>query len=264
MREMNLPIGTYIPGSSLLHRLDARVKMLCLITLIVAIIYASSIPGYGIMALLVGLLIFLSRLDLRTAFASIKRIIPFFLVIFLMNCLFYDQEQPLWAWWIFRPSAAGAIMGLNVVLKLILLMLLFNILMSTTAPMKVTSALVSLLHPLGYIGIPVADLALMISVAIQFIPTLMEETEMIRKAQTARGARFESPRLREKAESIMPLVIPIFLGAFRRADELAMAMEARGYRGGKRRVKKSDPLQKYDFAALAITAAICLVQIFAL
>ena len=259
-----IPIGTYIPGGSLLHRLDARAKMLCLIALIVAIIYTNSIPGYGIMALLVGLLVFLSRLDLKIALASVKRIIPFFLVIFLMNSLFYDQGQPLCSWWFFRPSIAGMIVGMNVVLKLILLMILFNILMSTTAPMKVTSALASLLHPLGYIGIPVADLALMISVALQFIPTLMEETEMIRKAQTARGARFESPRLKEKAESIMPLVIPIFLGAFRRADELAMAMEARGYRGGKRRAKKNAPLQKYDFAAMAITAIICLVQIFAL
>ena len=259
-----LPIGTYIPGSSLLHRLDGRVKMLCLIALIAAIIYTSSIAGYGIMALLVSLLVLLSRLDLKTAFASIKRIIPFFLVIFLMNSLFYDQGRALCSWWIFHPSAAGAIMGLNVVLKLIFLMILFNILMSTTAPMKVTSALVSLLRPLGYIRIPVADLALMISVAIQFIPTLMEETEMIRKAQIARGARFESPRLREKAESIMPLVIPIFLSAFRRADELAMAMEARGYRGGKLRARKNAPLQKCDFAAIAVTATICLVQIFAL
>ena len=259
-----LPIGTYIPGSSLLHRLDGRVKMLCLIVLIAAIICTSSIAGYGIMALLVSRLVFLSRLDLKTAFASIKRIIPFFLVIFLMNSLFYDQGQALCSWWIFRPSVAGAIVGLNVVFKLIFLMILFNILMSTTAPMKITSALVSLLHPLGYIRIPVADLALMISVAIQFIPTLMEETEMIRKAQIARGARFESPRLREKAESIMPLVIPIFLSAFRRADELAMAMEARGYRGGKRRAGKNAPLQKCDFAAIAVTAIICLVQMFAL
>lgn len=258
-----LPIGVYIPGASLLHRLDARVKLLCLVALVIAVILANSIPGYGIMALLTVLLVRLSRLDLKTAAASVKRVIPFFLVIFLMNSLFYDQGEALWSWWIFRPSAAGMIIGTNVVLKLVLLMILFNILMSTTAPMKVTAALASLLHPLSYIRIPVADLALMISVAIQFIPTLMEETEMIRRAQTARGARFDSPRLREKAESIMPLVIPIFLSAFRRADELATAMEARGYRGGKRRTARNAPLQKYDFAALAVTAAICLVQIFA-
>lgn len=259
-----LPIGIYIPGNSLLHRLDARVKLLCLITLVVAIIYTNSLPGYGIMALLTAILVLLSRLDLKTAAASVKRVIPFFLIIFLMNSLFYDKGEALWSWWILRPSVDGMIIGANVVLKLIFLMILFNILMSTTAPMKVTSALGTLLHPLSYIGIPVTVLALMISVAIQFIPTLMEETEMIRRAQTARGARFDSPRLKEKAESIMPLVIPIFISAFRRADELAMAMEARGYRGGKRRAGKSTPLQKYDFTAMAVSTAICLVQIFAL
>lgn len=258
-----LPIGIYIPGDSLLHRLNPRVKLLCLIVLIVAIIYTGSLPGYGIMLFLIGCLIALSGLDLKTAGASVKRVIPFFLVIFLMNALFNDQGRALWSWWVIRPSADGAVIGANVVLKLIMLMILFNILMSTTAPMKITSALAGLLHPLSYIRIPVADLALMISVAIQFIPTLMEETEMIRKAQTARGARFESPRLREKAESIMPLIIPIFLSAFRRADELAMAMEARGYRGGRRRAVKNPPLQNFDFTAIVVTAAVCLVQIFA-
>ena len=151
------------------------------------------------------------------------------------------------------------------VLKLILLMILFHILMSTTAPMKITAALVSLLRPLGWLRLPVADLALMISVALQFIPTLMEETEMIRMAQTARGARFDSPRLRDKAESIMPLVIPIFISAFKRADELALAMEARGYRGGRPQAPKTaGPLERCDFAAMLVVAAICGLQIFAL
>ncbi len=261
----HMPIGIYIPGTSLLHRLDARIKLLCLIALIVAVIYANSFTGYAIMAVLTGILVVLSRLDLKTACASVKRVLPFFLVIFLMNTLFYDQSHALWSWWIINLSTAGMVVGANVVLKLILLMILFNILMSTTAPMKITAALVSLLRPLGYIRIPVADLALMISVAIQFIPTLMEETEMIRKAQTARGARFDSPRLKEKAVSVMPLVIPIFLSAFRRADELAMAMEARGYRGGKQQIKKvASPLHRCDFAAMLVTALICWLQIFAL
>ena len=259
-----LPIGVYIPGASLLHRLDARAKLLSLIALVVALIYTGSAAGYGIMAALTAFLVFFAGLDLRTAFASVRRVVPFFLVIFLMNALFYDGGEALWSWWIFRPSTAGAIIGANVVLKLIFLMILFNILMSTTPPMKVTAALAALLQPLGYIGIPVNELALMISVAIQFIPTLMEETETIRKAQTARGAKFDSPRLRDKAQSIMPLVIPIFISAFRRADELATAMEARGYRGGKRRAAGNTPLQGCDFAAMLVTTAICLVQIFAL
>jgi len=260
-----IPIGVYIPGNSILHRLDARAKLLCLIALTAALIYANSLPGYGIMAALTAILVALSGLKLKAACAPVKQVLPFFAVIFLMNALFNDQGQALWSWWIFNLSSAGMAAGAKVVLKLILLMILFNILMSTTAPMKITAALVSLLRPLGYIRIPVSDLALMISVALQFIPTLMEETEMIRKAQTARGARFESPRLKEKAESIMPLVIPIFISAFKRADELALAMEARGYRGGGQQIKKAaGPLGKSDFAAMLFAAAICWLQIFAL
>ncbi len=261
----HVPMGIYTPGNSILHRLDARVKLLCLAALIAALIYAHSLPGYIIMAALTAILAALSGLKLKTAFAPVKRVLPFFAVIFLMNALFNSQGPALWSWWIFNLSTAGAAAGANVVLKLILLMILFNILMSTTAPMKITAALVSLLRPLGYIRIPVADLALMISVALQFIPTLMEETEMIRKAQTARGARFDSPRLKEKAESVLPLVIPIFISAFRRADELALAMEARGYRGGRQQIKKAaGPLDRSDFAAMLVAAAICGLQIFAL
>jgi energy-coupling factor transport system permease protein len=260
-------MGIYIPGNSILHRLDARVKLICLAALIGALIYTNSLPGYGIMAVLTFVLVTISGLDLKTACAPLQRVLPFFAVIFFMNALFNSQGAgpALWSWWIFNLSTAGMAAGANVVLKLILLMILFHILMSTTAPMKITAALVSLLRPLGWLRLPVADLALMISVALQFIPTLMEETEMIRMAQTARGARFDSPRLRDKAESIMPLVIPIFISAFKRADELALAMEARGYRGGRPQAPKTaGPLERCDFAAMLVVAAICGLQIFAL
>jgi len=131
----------------------------------------------------------------------------------------------------------------------------------TTSPTQVTSALESLIKPLKLIGIPTEDIAMIISVSIQFIPTLMEESETIKMAQITRGARFESKKLSERARSYIPLIIPIFISAFRRADELSLAMEARGYRNAKNRTKKKKkPIEGQDYIALTICASICIVQ----
>ncbi len=143
-------------------------------------------------------------------------------------------------------------------LKVILLMALSSILMTTTTPMEITGAFAWLLSPLQAIHVPVYDFALMISIAMQFIPVLAEESETIIKAQTARGAKLDSPKLSEKAAALLPLILPIFVSAFRRADELALAMEARGFRGGKFRSKKNQPgFNRLDLAALAISIVFC-------
>ncbi|NLI91136.1 MAG: energy-coupling factor transporter transmembrane protein EcfT [Peptococcaceae bacterium] len=259
-----MPIGQYIPGDSLIHHLDARVKLIAFILLISTIILTDSVPGYCSLMVLTAGLLFVSKVKLKTALGFIQSLFLFLMVIFVMNTLFFDSAQPICSWWIFHISLGGMAQGANVVLRVIFLMIFSSVLMATTAPMEAAFALKSLLRPLQYIRIPTEDLAIMISVAVQFIPVLMEETEMIRKAQTARGAKFESARLREKAASVMPLVIPIFLGAFRRADELSLAMEARGYRGGKNRTQnKQKPLRKQDILALLTAAAVCFIQAYA-
>ncbi len=257
-----LPAGQFIPRDSVLHRLNAGIKLLCLVTLLAAVIISDTVAGYAVITGMTAAAVALSGLPVKTALSSIRRMWLFLIVIFLMNALFFDGEQPIWQWWIFRPSVRGIAQGANVVLRVALLMALGNVLTGTTAPIEMTRALVRGMRPLRLLHIPVEDVAMIISVAIQFIPTLLEEADMIKKAQTARGARFESRRLSEKAVSIMPMAVPIFLSAFRKADELALAMEARGYRSGAKRVRKAaKPLRTGDYAALFISCAACVVEI---
>ena len=146
--------------------------------------------------------------------------------------------------------------------RLALILVLSNVLTCTTPPLEITGAIQTLLSPLRLVRLPVEDIAMILSVAVQFIPTLLEETDTIRKAQIARGARFESRRLHERAQAMLPLIVPIFLSAFKRADELAMAMEARGYRGARGRTrKKSVPLPLSGWGALALCALVCAAEI---
>jgi len=258
-----MPTGTYLPGESCLHRLDPLIKLLGFLIFIAAVIVTDSVEGYLLWAAFIGGTIALSGMPLNTVFDSLRRTYLFFLVIFFMNAFFFNAADPFWSWWIFRLSAAGLIQGANVVLRLIILIIAAGILTSVTSPMEITSSLRRLFKPLWHVGLPVDILSLIISVAIQFIPVLSEEVETIRKAQTARGARFDSGRLRERAESVFPLVIPIFLSAFRRADELALAMEARGYRCGKKYSRGTKALIRWgDIGALLVTAGLLMAQIF--
>lgn len=256
-----LPTGQFIPGNSLVHKLDARVKIICFVILMVAVVGASSILGYSLLLITISTIILLSELPISNAVGSVQRMWLFFLVIFLMNSLFFNSERILASWWIFHISIGGIKQGFSVVINVMLIIILGNLLTLTTSPTQVTSALESLIKPLKLVAIPTEDVAMIISVAIQFIPTLMEETETIRMAQIARGARFESKKLSERARSYVPLIIPIFISAFRRADELSLAMEARGYRNAKNRTKKKKkPIVLYDYISLIICASICIIQ----
>ena len=256
-----LPTGQFIQGSSLVHKLDARIKIICFIILMVAVVGASSILGYSLLIVTISIIIFLSELPIFNAVASIKRMWLFFLVIFMMNFLFFNSEKLLASWWIFHISIGGIKQGFSVVINVMLIIILGNLLTLTTSPTQVTGALESLIKPLKLVGIPTEDVAMIISIAIQFIPTLMEETETIRMAQIARGARFESKKLSERARSYIPLIIPIFISAFRRADELSLAMEARGYCNAKNRTKKKkEAIELQDYIALTICVTIFIVQ----
>lgn len=256
-----LPTGQFIQRNSLLHNLDARIKIICFIILIAAVIGASSIFGYSLVLVTIFILILISQLPISYAIGSIRKMCLFFLVIFMMNALFNNSGETLGSWWIFHLSIGGIKQGFSVVINVILIIVLGNLLTLTTSPTQVTSALESLIKPLKLIGIPTEDIAMIISVSIQFIPTLMEEAEIIKMAQIARGARFESKKLSERARSYIPLIIPIFISAFRRADELSQAMEARGYRNAKNRTKKKKKqIELQDYIALTICVSICIMQ----
>lgn len=258
----DLPVGLYRPGGSFLHRLDPRAKLLALLFLLAAVIAADTPLGCVAAAAFTGWAVFLSRVPVRAALGSAFRLRWFFLLIFLMNLFFYGPEDPWASWWIFRPSRAGLVQGALVVFRVFLLLAAGNILTVTTPPMALAGGMEWLILPLGRLGIPVGQVAMILSVAIQFVPVLLEETETIRRAQLARGARFDSPRLWEKAGAVLPLVVPVFLAAFQRADELATAMEARGYRPEQpRRRKTQEAFQGRDWRALAACALLSLIEL---
>ncbi len=222
--------GQFTPGSSILHRLDARAKFFGFLLLIAATVCTDAWPGYALLLAVTAAVVAICGLPLRTALASVARMGWFFLLIFAMNALFFATDDAIWHWWILTLSVPGIVQGAQVTVRLVRL--------------------------------PVEDIAMILSVAVQFIPTLLEETDTIRKAQIARGARFESRRLHERAQAMLPLIVPIFLSAFKRADELAMAMEARGYRGARGRTrKKSVPLPLSGWGALALCALVCAAEI---
>ncbi len=256
-----LPVGQYIAGRSLLHRLDTRVKIICLFILLAIVIVSSSVYNYVLALSVIFVIILLSELPLRYVFGTLGRLWLFFITIFLMNALFFDTENALYSWWIFHPSIGGIKQGFSVVVHVVLILILSNALTLTSSPTEITTALESLIKPLKLLCVPTEDVAMIVGVAIQFIPTLTQEAGAIKMAQTARGARFESRKLRERALSVVPLVVPIFLSTFRRADELSLAMEARGYRNAKSRTRrKKEPLVFRDYMALCTCAALCLVQ----
>lgn len=257
-----LPTGQYIPGDSFLHQLEARAKISCLFLLIAAVLGASSFWGYALVLATISTLLLLSGLPIRGAVAPVRRISWFLLIILLMNALFFEGEAVLASWGIFHLSRGGIEQGFRVVGNLVLILILGNLLTMTTLPTQGTTALESLIKPLKLIGVPTEEVAIIISVAIQFIPTLLEETELIKMTQIARGARFESKKLSERAASFLPLVVPIFISSFRRAEELSLAMEARGYRKARNRTKpKKAPLAPADYTALIVCALICLIQL---
>jgi len=255
--------GMYVPADSPLHRLDARAKFFGFLILTAAVILSNTVCGYAIILALTVTLAALCGMPLRTAFSSVRRLWSVFVVIFIMNAFFFATDAPIWNWWIITLSKAGIKQGFSVVFRILIIMILSNILTLTTPPMEITSAIQLMLKPLKLLRIPADDIAMIISVAIQFIPTLLEETDTIKKAQIARGARFESKKLRERAAAFLPLLVPIFLSAFKRADELAMAMEARGYRGAKHRTAKEKvPMTAKAWLAIALCAAICAAEVF--
>lgn len=251
-----LPSGLYRPGGSFIHRLDAAAKILCLFLLLAAVVSTTTPAGYGAWVLFLAVLVRLAGVGFRAALGPAARLKWFFILILLMNLCFYGPEQAWVRIWIFQPSPAGLMQGLHVAARVFLLLVMSNVLMISTEPLAVTAALERLLSPLRFIGVPVDLTAMILSAAIQFIPALLEETDSIRRAQTARGARFDSPRLLEKGKAVLPLLVPVFLAAFQRADELSLAMEARGYRTDVRRSRKSyPPFKAADWLALGLCAA---------
>ncbi len=240
----DVSFGQYYPVSSFVHKVDPRLKILFLIAFITAIFVASNFYGLAVCAGVLVLVIACSRVPVGKILRAVKGVL--FLVVFTaaLNVLFYNGDEVYWEgpavyweWKVFRITQAGIMFSAFLVTRLILLVICSSMLTYTTTPVALTDGIESLLTPLKWIRFPVHELALIMSIALRFIPILMDETERIKNAQKARGADFESGGLIKKVRAIVPVLIPLLLSAFRRADELGDAMDARCYAGSKRRTK---------------------------
>ena len=257
---MQITIGQYFPGRSVLHRMDPRAKILLTIAMIAAVFAAGTWLGYVMLFAFAFAAIRISGVGMKFVLRGLKPIFFIVVLTFLINIFFTTGGTALVHWKFINITDKGLYAATRMALRLTLLVLVTQLLTLTTSSIALTDAIEALLKPLAKIGFPAHEMAMMMSIALRFIPTLVEETDKIMKAQQARGADFESGNLIQRARAMLPLLVPLFVSAFRRADELAMAMEARCYRGGQNRTR----MKSLHFTKLDAQAALCVGAVLAL
>ncbi|KRF58414.1 cobalt ABC transporter permease [Bacillus sp. Soil745] len=257
-------IGRYVPANSLMHKMDPRAKLLLVFLFVCVVFLANNVVSYGLLAVFTILLISLSKIPLRYLYNGLKPI--FFLIVFtfLLHILFTKEGELLFEYGWFEIYEGGLIQGFFISIRFTLLILVTSLLTLTTSPISITDGMEELLGPLKKWKMPVHELALMMSIALRFIPTLMEETEKIMKAQTARGVDFSSGPIKDRVKSIVPLLVPLFVSSFKRAEELATAMESRGYRGGEGRTKYRQLNWKTSDSLLMVSIGVLTFMLFLL
>lgn len=252
-------LGQFVPGDSPVHRLDPRTKILAMIAYIVLVFLVRAMPVFAVPLLFVLGALLASGVPARYALSSLRPMRWLIAFMFLINLFFTQGDRVLFSWWIIRVTAEGLRQAVFISLRLILLVAGTSLLTLTTSPIALTDGLERLLKPLKRIRFPAHELAMMMTIALRFIPTLLEETERIRKAQMARGADFETGGLLARARAMVPLLVPLFVSAFRRADELAMAMESRCYHGGEGRTR----MHELHYARRDLLAALLIALLLA-
>lgn len=248
----DITIGQYYPADSILHRLDPRVKFIGTFLFLISLFVADSFWGYVLATCFLAGIILLSKVPVKFMLKGLKPLFIILIITVLFN-LFLIPGQELWSFGFLTVTVEGVKQAVKIGVRLIYLVIGSFVMTLTTTPNQLTDGLERILRPLNKIKVPVHEISMMMSIALRFIPILMEETDKIMKAQIARGADFESGNLIQKAKSLVPLLVPLFISAFRRADDLAMAMEARCYHGGDNRTQMK-PLvyQTRDYWAYAI------------
>ena len=226
----DITIGQYYPAKSILHRLDPRVKFVGTIAFLISLFVANSLWGYLLATAFLAVVIVLSKVPVKFMMKGLKPLFFIFILTVAFN-LFLVPGKVVVQIWILKITEEGIRQAIKIGIRLIYLVMGSSVMTLTTTPNQLTDGLEKLMRPLNKIKVPVHEIAMMMSIALRFIPILMEETDKIMKAQIARGADFESGNLIKKAKNLIPLLVPLFISAFRRADDLAMAMEARGYTG---------------------------------
>lgn len=233
----DITIGQYYPAKSVLHRLDPRVKLTCTLLYLISLFLFKSIPGYIVATIFLVAVIRLSKVPFKYIMRGMKPVIMILMVTVIFNLFLTKEGDVLVKVWIFSVTEGGLRTAVFMAIRLVYLIAGSSLMTFTTTPNELTDGIESLLHPLNKIHVPVHEIAMMMSIALRFIPILLEETDKIMKAQIARGADLESGNMIQKAKSMIPILVPLFVSAFRRANDLAMAMESRCYRGGEGRTK---------------------------
>lgn len=249
----DITIGQFYPADSILHRLDPRVKFIGTFLFLISLFVADSFWGYALATVFLAAAIGLSKVPVKFMLKGLKPLFIILLITVLFN-LFLIPGEVLWSAGFLKITREGMVQAVKIGIRLIYLVIGSSIMTLTTTPNQLTDGMEKILAPLNKIKVPVHEISMMMSIALRFIPILMEETDKIMKAQIARGADFESGNIIQRAKSMVPLLVPLFISAFRRADDLAMAMEARCYHGGDNRTQMK-PLvyHRRDYAAYVIS-----------
>lgn len=257
----DITIGQYYPVNSVLHRLDPRVKLVSTLIYIVSLFVFDSIIGYVIAAIFLASMIKLSQVPFRFMVKGLKPVVVLLCLTLFFNLIFTPGEA-VFSIWIITVTREGIQLAVRMGIRLVFLVIGASLMTLTTTPNQLTDGLERLLKPLNHIHVPVHEISMIMSIALRFIPILLDETDKIMKAQTARGADFESGGLVRKVKAMVPLLVPLFISAFRRANDLAMAMEARCYHGGEGRTQMKPLIyQKRDYVAYGIVWAYLAVSI---
>ncbi len=252
----DITLGQFFPGNSALHKLDPRMKIILSIVYIVAVFLCKSVAAYALLILSAIMLVALSRLPAKTILKAVKPLV--FIIVFtaFLNVFLHKGDTLLFGFWKINIYLEGVTNAVCMVIRIIILVIGTSVILTyTTSPIALTDAIERLLSPLRLIKLPVHEFAMMMTIALRFIPTLIEETDKIMSAQKARGSDFSTGKLTERAKALVPVLVPLFISAFRRADELAIAMECRCYRGGKGRTRMTKlRLGARDLVAVAAVA----------
>ena len=253
----DITIGQYFPGDTVVHRLDPRTKLILVIVFIAALFLAVDWISYAVMFAVTALCVRVSTIKLKSLLKGLKPLIFIILLTGILNLFYTKEGTVLFDWWIFTVTTGGIKRAFLMVVRIMLLICGTLLLTYTTSPIALTDGLEMLLNPLKKIKVPVHEMSMMMSMALRFIPTLIEETDKIMSAQKARGADFSTGKLTERAKALLPLLVPLFVSSFRRADELAVAMESRCYHGGEGRTRmKTLRLARRDWLAFLAGALV--------
>ena len=253
----DITLGQYFPGNSIIHRLDPRAKLIMLVVYIVALFMASGWVSYGLMLAFLLTVIKISTIPPKSIIKGMKPLVMILVFTGILNLFFTQEGDLLVNFWIIKIYSGGLSRAVMMVARILMLITCTFLLTYTTSPIALTDGLEALMGPLKKVGVPVHELSMMMCIALRFIPTLIEETDKIMCAQKARGADFENGSLMDRAKALIPILVPLFISAFRRADELATAMECRCYQGGEGRTKmKLLRYHREDFVSFGIGAGI--------